>query len=77
VWELTRLVAEEFRKRDLLTYASAIAFRGLVALVPLTLLGLGLLGALYLWRAGQAPAPSTVTPHAVSGTTTPKTGGER
>ncbi len=57
--KLTRLVAEEFRKRDLLTYASAIAFRGLVALVPLTLLGLGLLGALGLpdvWRETIAPA---------------------
>ena len=59
VWELTRLVAEEFRKRDLLAYASAIAFRGLVALVPLTLLGLGLLGALGyqdVWRETVAPA---------------------
>jgi membrane protein len=59
VWELTRLVAEEFRKRDLLTYASAIAFRGLVALVPLTLLGLGLLGAFGfqdVWRETIAPA---------------------
>jgi membrane protein len=59
VWELTGLVAEEFRKRDLLTYASAIAFRGLVALVPLTLLGLGLLGALGyqdVWRETVAPA---------------------
>ena len=59
VWELTRLVAEEFRKRDLLTYASAIAFRGLVALVPLALLGLGLLGALGfqdVWRETVAPA---------------------
>src|SRR5205814_6480824 len=27
------------------TYAAAIAFQGLVALIPLTLLGLGLLGA--------------------------------
>jgi membrane protein len=59
LWELTRLVADEFRRRDLLTYASAIAFRGLVALVPLTLLGLGLLGALGfqdVWRETIAPA---------------------
>jgi membrane protein len=57
--KLTRLLAGEFRRRDLLTYASAIAFRGLVALVPLTLLGLGLLGALGLqdvWRETVAPA---------------------
>jgi membrane protein len=57
--KLTRLLAGEFRRRDLLTYASAIAFRGLGALVPLTLLGLGLLGALGLqdvWRETVAPA---------------------
>jgi membrane protein len=43
----------------LLTYAAAIAFQGLVALVPLALLGLGLLGVLGLedtWRDSVAPA---------------------
>jgi YihY family inner membrane protein len=35
-----------FAKHDLLTWASAIAFQALVALVPLTLLSLGILGAL-------------------------------
>jgi membrane protein len=57
--DLTGLVADEFRERDLLTYASAIAFRGIVALVPLALLGLGLLGALGLqdvWADTLAPA---------------------
>lgn len=57
--DLTGLVAGEFRERDLLTYASAIAFRGIVALVPLALLGLGLLGALGLqdvWADTLAPA---------------------
>ena len=57
--DLTGLVAGEFRERDLLTYASAIAFRGIVALVPLALLGLGLLGALGLqdvWVDTLAPA---------------------
>src|SRR4051812_49382817 len=40
-------------------YASAIAFRAIVALIPLALLGLGLLGALGLkgtWEDGIAPA---------------------
>src|SRR6266568_571831 len=40
-------------------YASAIAFRALVALIPLALLGLGLLGALGLqstWKNSIAPA---------------------
>src|SRR5919197_5413534 len=40
-------------------YASAIAFRALVALIPLALLGLGLLGALGLkgtWKDSIAPA---------------------
>jgi membrane protein len=35
-----------FAKHNLLTWASAIAFQALVALVPLTLLSLGILGAL-------------------------------
>jgi len=40
-------------------YASAIAFRAIVALIPLVLLGLGLLGALGLqstWQDSIAPA---------------------
>src|ERR671937_1255404 len=40
-------------------YASAIAFRALVALIPLALLGLGILGALGLkstWKDSVAPA---------------------
>lgn len=56
--ELVRLIAGAFRQNDLLTYASAIAFRGLVALVPLTLLGLALLGSLGLedvWFDTLAP----------------------
>lgn len=57
--ELARLVAGAVREHELFTYASAIAFRALVALVPLTLLGLGLLGALGLrdvWHDTLAPA---------------------
>jgi membrane protein len=38
-------IVESFAEHNLLTYAAAIAFQGLIALVPLTLLGLGLLGA--------------------------------
>ena len=52
-------VAECFAEHGLLTYASAIAFRALVALVPLTLLGLALLGAFGLedvWTDTIAPA---------------------
>lgn len=59
LWELIRLVAAEFREHDLFAYASAIAFRALVALVPLTLLGLALLGAFGLrdvWTDTIAPA---------------------
>jgi YihY family inner membrane protein len=43
----------------LLTYAAAIAFQSLIALIPLTLLGLGLLGAFGLestWTNSIAPA---------------------
>jgi membrane protein len=37
-----------FDEHDLLTYASAIAFNGIFALIPLTLFGLGLMAALGL-----------------------------
>ena len=51
-------VAECFAEHGLLTYASAIAFRALVALVPLTLLGLALLGVFGLedvWKDTIVP----------------------
>ena len=47
-----------YREHDLLTYASAISFQILFALIPLTLLALGLLGAFDLqgvWRHDVAP----------------------
>jgi YihY family inner membrane protein len=47
-----------FNRHQLLDHASAIALRGLVALIPLTLLGLALLGAFGLedvWRQQLAP----------------------
>ena len=57
---------QAFRELSLLTYASAIAFRALVSLIPLTLLGLALLGALGLedvWRESVAPpVEKRVTP---------------
>jgi membrane protein len=46
-------------RHRLLTFASAVSFRALVALVPLTLLGLGVLGALgqeSVWENSIAPA---------------------
>jgi membrane protein len=52
-------VTECFAAHGLLTYASAIAFRALVAVVPLTLLGLALLGTFGLedvWTDTIAPA---------------------
>jgi membrane protein len=52
-------VGRVFAKHGLLTYASAIAFRALVALVPLTLLGLAVLGPFGLrgvWTDTIAPA---------------------
>jgi membrane protein len=57
--EVAHEVRDAFVRHKLLTYASAISFRALVALVPLTLLGLGLLGALGLsdvWTDSVAPA---------------------
>ncbi|MBA3717067.1 MAG: YihY/virulence factor BrkB family protein, partial [Actinobacteria bacterium] len=53
------LWADCFNKHNILTNASAIALRALVSLVPLTLLGLALLGALGfkdVWRDQLAPA---------------------
>ena len=55
---LTREMLDGFESNDLLTYASAIAFQILTALVPLLLFLLGLAGWLDLgdiWRADLAP----------------------
>jgi membrane protein len=52
-------VAKAFAEHNLLTYAAAIAFQGLISLVPMTLLGLGVLGATghrSVWREHLAPA---------------------
>ena len=57
--DAARDIAECFSEHSLLTYASAIAFRAIVALVPLTLLGLALLGTFGLedvWTDTIAPA---------------------
>jgi membrane protein len=60
------LLLEAFGEHHLWTYASAIAFRALVALVPLVLLGLGLLrvfGLEDVWTDSVAPAiQAHVTP---------------
>ena len=49
---------EVFSEHNLLTWASAIAFQALIALVPLTLLLLGVLGALdesSVWKKQISP----------------------
>src|SRR4051794_6723285 len=51
-------IVRGFDENDLLAFASAIAFRIAFALIPLTLLGLGLLGSFGLdeiWRSNVAP----------------------
>ena len=53
-----RKLADAFREHELLIFASAISFRALVALVPLTLLSLAVLGAVGLssaWTKSIAP----------------------
>ncbi len=53
-----RDILKGFEENDLLTYASAISFQVFFALVPLTLVGLGLLGAFGLsdvWNNDVAP----------------------
>ena len=52
-------IAGAFAEHNLLTYAAAIAFQGLISLVPMTLLGLGILGAAgqhSVWTDQLAPA---------------------
>src|SRR5205085_1348483 len=64
VHELARRVSDH----ELGIYASAIAFRALVALIPLVLLGLGLLGAFGLqstWRNSIAPSIKPRVTHPV------------
>src|SRR3954468_19468419 len=54
----TQAILAGFKENDLLTYASAISFQVVFALIPLALLGLGLLGAFGLtdvWSADVAP----------------------
>jgi membrane protein len=56
--ETYELWATLFRKHDLMTCASAISFKVLVSSIPLSLLGLGLLGVLGredVWRRRIAP----------------------
>ena len=57
--ELGAELKDAVGRHRLLTFASAVSFRALVALVPLTLLGLGVLGALgqaSVWKNSIAPA---------------------
>ena len=52
------LWADCFDRHEILDHASAVALRGLISLIPLTLLGLALLGAFGLedvWRQQLAP----------------------
>jgi membrane protein len=56
----TRAVADGFKQNDLLTYASAISFQVFFALVPLTLLALGLIGTFGLSDWWSTDAAHTV-----------------
>src|SRR3982751_4374900 len=56
----TRAVLAGFKENDLLTYASAISFQVVFALVPLALLALGLLGAFGLSEWWSTDAAHTV-----------------
>src|SRR5919202_506840 len=56
--ELAGELKDSIARHRLLTFSSAVSFRALVALVPLTLLGLGVLGALgqaSVWSKSIAP----------------------
>jgi membrane protein len=56
----TREILEGFKQNDLLTYASAISFQIVFALVPLALLALGLIGTLGLSSWWGTDAAHTV-----------------
>jgi membrane protein len=56
--DVVRALTRAYRENDLLTYASAISYQVLFALIPLLLFGLGLLGFLSLqdaWQQDIAP----------------------
>jgi uncharacterized BrkB/YihY/UPF0761 family membrane protein len=57
--ELIRDLRRRFAEHELPIYASAIAFRGLIAVIPLALLGLGPLSALGLQDTWHNCASST------------------
>ncbi len=69
--QIVSLWVDLFARDDLLTYASAIALRALIAGVALLLLGLGILGAVHdahLWNRTIGPAISgRVLPHVYGG----------
>src|SRR5207245_1205488 len=64
-------LVDAFVEHNLLTYAAAIAFQGLIALIPITLLGLGVLGATHhptVWTNHLAPViRGRVTPAVFQG----------
>lgn len=56
--EAPRALVRAFGEHDLLTYATAVAYNGIFAIIPLALFGLGLCGVLGLetvWRDHLAP----------------------
>jgi membrane protein len=63
-----RDLMRSFDEHDVLTYASAIAFQAIFALIPLTLVALGLLGLFHLqgvWQDHLAPDLRRQVSHAV------------
>src|SRR3954464_9944335 len=63
--DVVRVWADLFAEHDLLTYATAIAFRLLIALVPLTILSLALLGSVgqeHVWDDTLGPAVAGKVP---------------
>jgi membrane protein len=60
---LVRELAADFGEHRLFIYATSIGFRALVALVPLSLLALGLLGALGLERTWHNSIAPEIKPH--------------
>lgn len=60
---LLRELAEKFGEHRLFIYATSIGFRALVALIPLSLLALGLLGALGVQGTWEKSIGPEIRPH--------------
>ncbi|MFL5895399.1 MAG: YihY/virulence factor BrkB family protein [Thermoleophilaceae bacterium] len=63
VWSALPELVRDFRKHDLLTYASALSFQVLTAIIPFVLFGLGVLGFFDLKSVWTSDIASHIRPN--------------